>query len=264
MIVYEDLNLPGGGAPSGLVEVELFAAGRPTVGRNMNDGSLIAGKATVQPDASGIWSLDLVPNSDIAPANTTYRVVRYINCESFTSYLSVPASGGPYDAFLIGDDAMNEIPASVLAQHSADLALHGGGIEVDYSELVTNYTATGDASNLGVVPALNVYIPDLGRPVHVFYDMHLSSPSGTIDVSTGLAPWNGVATLQGAFGLKGGASEQDVDTDTNNPRHVSGMVRVPSHTPGLWAVSARKNSADYRVIIVANSVLVAKIWAVTA
>jgi hypothetical protein len=263
MIVYENIDLPGTGAPRGLVEIELWGAGRPTIGRNVSDGSLIAGRKQIVTDDAGQWSADLVPNTDITPENTTYRCRRFIDCEVFTSYLNVPASGGPYEAFTIGEDAMNEIPASALAAHSADLALHGGGIEVDYSEMASNMTVTGSAAVLGAVTPLAVTVPDLDRPVYVFFDLHMLTPTGSGDSIAGIGPWDGVSPTVGVFSLLGGVYGEGVDSDSI-PTHYFGAVRIASHTPGLYLPIARREASPWSMTVVASTLVKAKCWAVTA
>lgn len=263
MLVYENIDLPGTGAPRGLVEIELWGAGRPTIGRNVSDGSLIAGRKQIITDDAGQWSADLVPNTDISPENTTYRCRRFIDCEVFTSYLNVPASGGPHEAFTIGEDAMNEISASALAAHSADLALHGGGIEIDYSEMVTNVTVTGSALVLGVISPLAVQIPDLDRPAYVYADLHLATPSSTGDVTLALAPWDGVGTTIGALSIIGSAQDEDLESDSV-PHHQTVMARIPSHTPGLYVPVATRTASPFTITVVATSLLKAKCWAFTA
>lgn len=82
--------------PSGLPLTNLrvritLVTGSATLPGYTSDGDIV-GSAYATTDENGAWSADLVPNSQITPANTYYRVVE----ATMVTTLVVPATGGPY------------------------------------------------------------------------------------------------------------------------------------------------------------------------
>lgn len=121
--VSETLDLPGGSTPTGLrVLVELAGtAGRPLPAgyATTEDGHTIVGRYTITPNEMGEWTVDLVPNDQILPAGTAWRII--LNGDPRISheprFVNVPASGGPHQVV----DLLVDPPAAVAP---AALALH--------------------------------------------------------------------------------------------------------------------------------------------
>lgn len=261
-IVFEDLNLPGGGNTPVVIEVTLWGAGQPVVGQQISTGLFIAGTQRPPIDSSGIWQLDLVPNSDITPANTSYQIEHNFGCDVITTYISVPITGGPFNTQQIEVDAMNTIAPAVLGVHAGDILLHGGGIELDYAEIVSSIVVTGDANNLAVIPGLAVEVPDLPRPVYVYGRAIVQSISGTVDIDVGISFWNGSATLLPILGHLDIAGVFGVTTTQSIPVEV--LKRIPPHTPGLVALTARRNASPFAVRVIAFAFAVSSIRAIAA
>lgn len=266
MFVYEQGVLPCGGASTAVVKITLWGAGAPVAGRNAINGTLVTGECTILPDASGFWQADLVPNGYIAPENTTYKVERKLGCQNIVSYISVPSEGGPYEVFTIQGDPMNAIAPSALAGHASDTALHGGGIEVDYSELTSNVLVTGNAFNTRYVNGLHVVIPDIARPVYVTARVYMILPDA--GPRTGAAilsdQWDGLPnSLIGDFFIIDNSATPNSLTST-----TSGVVnlfyRVPPNTPTTIAVGARSQSSPYSATIMGSIFAKSLIRAVTA
>lgn len=259
-VVFEDLDLPAGGAPNAEVRITLVGAGgRPITGRVVATNKKIVGTSRLTYDngginSEGIWSANLVPNSNIIPANTTYLIEREVGCDVPQIFVSVPASGGPFEASTIEDDPLNSIEPSVLAQHAADLSLHGGGIELDYAELTTTVTVTGGAVALGNIPALQITVPDLARPVYLYGRLYLATVSGAgaQDVTIGIANSAFVAGSQiNALAALDLAFFEGVDDDTI-PTVLAAFARLPAHSPGDYVIGANRVTTPFNVRVLST------------
>lgn len=242
-VIYEDLDLPDTGTPwPAEVRIRLAGAqGRPVLGKTVSTNKTIVGETLLRTGAgggisnAGLWQADLVPNADILPAGTTYHVARKVGCQVYESYVSVPVTGGPYEAFTLEDDPLGTITPSALSAHASDLALHGGGIEVDYAEFNTAVTVTGTGGGFTVaaVPGLTVTVPDLARPVYLFAHVPVIQPSGgPAEASWGLF----VSGSLGAFAALDVVAPPDIDTTT--PRHVELFARLDPLSGGDYVVGA--------------------------
>lgn len=124
--VYEDLDLPGGLTPTAAIEIYLAGAGgKPVLGQQISTGKTIAGTRRLSLgngiNDAGQWQLDLPGNDDIVPSGTTWRVHRRCDCHVYDTFISVPVTGGPYEALLLEDDPLNAIDQSTLATMRADI-----------------------------------------------------------------------------------------------------------------------------------------------
>lgn len=270
MLVYEQGLFPCGGASTSVVHITLWGAGHPIAGRNTTNGSLVMGTCTVVADKSGHWAADLVPNSDIAPENTSYRVERTLggSCQPIVSYITVPAEDGPYEAFTIEGDPMNSITPSALSSHAGDLSLHGGGIELAYAEITANQTVTGTGTGFGelrIITGLTIDVPDVNRPVYLEGRLHVSAPSSTITATGALGVTPSVGTTIPLLTVLDGVSTKSVPADTGVPVTLGRLiVRLPAHSAGSYSVFARAASSPYIVTIVASSLIKSWIRAIAA
>lgn len=120
-IVQEDIDPPGNVEdPTVVVLIDLWGAGQPIRGYHPNTGTTVAGVRTIYA-VNGSWSVDLLSNEEIEPSGTTYRIRRVTGCDMHTSFISVPASGGPYEAFTIEEDPSNMVVPSALAAMNLQL-----------------------------------------------------------------------------------------------------------------------------------------------
>jgi len=88
-----------------------------------------------QPVATnGTWSIDLVPNADITPTGTVYRVTEYADRHTYTHHITVTSGGG--ELFDLLDDPPATIESSALAAFKANFA---GGVA---GQVFTSLTAT--------------------------------------------------------------------------------------------------------------------------
>lgn len=270
-IVYEDLDLPAGGSPNAEVRITLAGAGgRPIAGRVQSTGKTVVGTTVLTYDngginSAGIWSADLVSNTDILPENTTYLIEREIGCDVPQFFVSVPASGGPFEASTIEDDPLNSIEPSVLSQHAADLALHGGGIEVGYQDLTTAVTVTGAALALGQVPGLQIAVPDLNRPVYLYGRVFLATvaSAGAQDVQACLA--NATAVTGGqvnALAALDAVFFEGTDDDSL-PTVLYMFARLPAHSAGTYVVGASRVTSPYNVRVLNTALSKSHIYGVT-
>lgn len=246
-IVYQDFDLPGGGTPPSKVEVTLWGNGEPIVGRVTSTGKFIGGTTSLFPSTQGYWELDLVANSLLTPEGTTYRVAQIFGCNEFISFISVPASGGPYDVQSIEVDAMNNIAPPLLSVHASDVTLHGGGIEIDFADLdAGDITVTGAVIEHAVVPGLALEVPDLPRPVYLTAHL-VATPTATDEATFGIGPWDGSQTLINTFLLRESRSRYAVTTAQFAEFDL--FFRVPPHTPSLWAVYGKRATSPYTVTV---------------
>lgn len=95
--VSEDLDLPPG--YEAVINLTLWApwSSQPVLGFNTLDEHSLAGTWRVVAGEDGTWQFDFVPNDLILPAGTWWRIDRHISgCETLTTFISVPVSGGPF------------------------------------------------------------------------------------------------------------------------------------------------------------------------
>src|SRR5262245_975954 len=79
----------------------LWGDTKPVVGHDTVTDDLVTTVSTYT-DVNGCWTMNLVPNSQIEPPNTVWRIMRDDVCDGrndYITFLSVPATGGPYDAW---------------------------------------------------------------------------------------------------------------------------------------------------------------------
>jgi hypothetical protein len=244
-IVYEDLDLPAGATPQVAVDVRLAGnGGRPLVGKVISTGKTIYGTEhlTIGQGISeqGVWQLDLPSNDDILPSGTTWRVDRYGVCDPSTSYLSVPVTGGPYVAFDLEADPLNNIDPGALAAHAADDTLHGGGLEVDYAEITSSVIVTGAAFSVAAVPGLQIDVPDLARPVYVFGHIPaLQTSGGPAEQSWGIF----VEGSLSAFNALDAVTPPGLNTSTT--RLALPFKRLPPHSPGSYVIGGQGTSGNF-------------------
>lgn len=270
-VIFEDFDLPCGdefsSPPLSSVEVTLWGVDRPIVGYS-SAGKTIAGTAVHRPDAEGLWSCTVVANDDIVPENTTYQVKRIFGgCIEDVIYISVPASGGPYPVHTLEADPMNKIAPSSLGLHTADLDLHGGGIEVAYAQLVSNVVVTGTGTGFGEIariPNTNIAVPDIARPVYLEGQLQVSSLSGSVTVQTGI----GIAVtgaITGVLGMLDATTWKAVPVDDGQPLRMPPMfVRLDPHSAGTYCLYARRIDTPFAVKIIGSSIIKTSIRAVTA
>lgn len=100
-----------------------------------SSGELVQSARTVSERADGSWSVDLVPNSDIIPANTVYRVTQ--QADGRRLYITVPDSTGPLNV----QDLLTAQPAQ------PDATVQGATLSlVDNGDDTFTLTAGGSAS----------------------------------------------------------------------------------------------------------------------
>lgn len=170
-VVFEDLDLPGsiGGDIQAVVDITLWGSGQPIKGRQISTGKTVGGVKNIIPDETGYWEADLVPNDDILPSGTTYRVSQVIGCEVFVSFITAPVTGGPYLVSTIEEDAMNSIATPALASHAEDVSLHAG-FELASASTGTSFSVTG--TSFVDIPGMSITFAVPARP----YKLEFSIP----------------------------------------------------------------------------------------
>ena len=269
-VVYEDLDLPSGATPTP-AEVRIYLAGgqgRPTRGRRVSTNTAIVGETVLSTynggiNDAGFWSIDLPPSSDIEPEGTTWAVERSVPliCDPYISFLTVPATGGGYEASTIEDDPMGEITPSALSGHAGRLDLHGGGIEVAFASRDTNVVVTGSGGGLFVaaVPLLVVTVPDLNRPVYLHGHVPgLQQSGGPAEGSFGIYPEGNT----GIFAALDGVPVPDMDTTTH--RTVEPWARLPAHRPGNYVIGGTGASGNLTIRVAATTLGLAWLRAIAA
>jgi hypothetical protein len=264
-VVMENLNAPGSELAQCGVDVYLAGAlGRPVLGRQISTGAVVAGTTYLRPgngiDSAGQWSLNLPSNDDILPEGTTWFIGRSCGCFEYESFISVPVSGGPFDALTLETDPLSEIAPSALGAHAADLLLHGGGIEIDYAEISAAVTVTGTASSAAAIPGLQIDVPNVARPIYIYGDAPMVSGTGMPAIaSLGIFPLgslNDLFALDADFGFTG-------ITNTNGTFHPRCIARLGPSTPaGSYVLGAHGISGNFTARINASALVKARIFAI--
>lgn len=260
-IVFEDLDLPGGGDIKCAIEVVLWGAGRPTVGTQVSTNKKIVGVTHPPVDAAGQWSLDLVGNDDIVPTGTTYRISRNCTgCDEDITFISVPVTGGPFETTSMEVDAMNSVTPPQLSIHASDFNLHGGGFELDFASLSSEVTVTGSAGAVAIVTGVQVTVPDLPRPIYLFGKAPFKQPPGAGPAEAVLAI-NPALNL-GALAILDHTFLEGLNTDAETTTAFV-VVRLPPHSAGDYALTAKGNTSNFTAVISANPLNKAILWAET-
>lgn len=144
--VTENIDLPAGMDPSAVVvTLEVVGeGGEPVKEAYWQSGArTVAGFYRFSMTGSATWSESLVGNDDLLPEGTVYRrTVTGREIPSTYEYATVPTSGGPYRWDEILTDAPGTITDSALSTHAGDTDLHGGGQELAYAGLSTNFSTS--------------------------------------------------------------------------------------------------------------------------
>lgn len=267
-VIYEDLDLPDTSTPwPAEVRVRLAGAqGRPVLGKTVSTGKAIVGERLLSTgngiSNAGVWSMDLVPNSDILPAGTTYRVERRVaQCSAYVSFITVPVTGGPFEAFTREDDPLGTITPSALSAHASDPSLHGGGIEIAFASISSSVTVTGTGGGLftAAVPGLLVTVPDLARPVYLIGHIPAIQPGGgPAEASFGIYP----QANTGIFAALDGVPVPDMDTVTH--RTVDPFARLPAHSAGDYVIAGTGSGGNLTARVSASVLGLASLRAVAA
>lgn len=261
--VYEDLDLPSGDTPvPAEVRIRLAGAqGRPVLGKTISTNKAIIGESVLRIGAginsAGLWTLDLWPNDDIAPAGTTWQITRKVGCDKFTSYISVPVTGGPYEAFTREDDPLGTITPSALAAHGSDFTLHGGGIEVDSAVITSPVTITGTGGGLtaAAVPGLLVTAPSVPRILHIWAIVPvLQTSGGPAEATYGIFPSGSL----GAFAALDVANPPGLNTTL--ARRAILFAELPALTPGDYVVAGTGTSSNFTTRVNPSALAKARIW----
>lgn len=182
-LVFEDKDLPGGDAPGAVaVNVTLWGAGQPITGRQVSTGKVITGTKNVSVDNTGYWELDLVPNADIAPDGTTYRIDQLVGCDRYITYINVPVTGGPFNVLTIEDDAMNTVAASALSVHASDITLHAGHELAVATIGAPGFTITGTGYTDITGLAITFTVPNQPYRVEFSIPMFIDDNTGIVTV----------------------------------------------------------------------------------
>jgi len=269
-VVQEDLDKPDTTTPwPAQVWVTLVGGqGRPVVGRALSTGKKFVGTTVLMTgngiNSAGVWSMDLWPNSDIAPEGTTWMVERFVpGCVSYEpSFLTVPVTGGPYDPFDLEDDPLGTVTPTALAAHASRLDLHGGGLEIAFAFSSTAVTITGTGGGLfnAAVPGLLVTVPDLARPVYLIGHVPglQAASNAPAEASFGIYP----ASNTGLFAALDGVPVPDMDTTTT--RTVEPFARLAAHSAGDYVIAGMGSGGNLTVRMSASVLNLASLRAVAA
>jgi hypothetical protein len=146
-IVKNTLRLPGasGTVVNRTVSISLVSG---SAGGFVGSSTEILSKRYVQTDATGLWSIDLDPNSTLTPTNTYYTVQQFGETLSFV----VPNTAGPFwlkDILVQSPSSPSGLVVGVLASRQiiAGSGLTGGGdLTADRTLTVSYGTASGTAA----------------------------------------------------------------------------------------------------------------------
>jgi hypothetical protein len=134
-IVQETIELPGSQTPTGFtVQVKLVAnVERDGVGFT-SGGAAIQG--VWQPTVTaGVWSVELIGNEDIDPAETVYKITTRgpKGYGPVVRHVSVPASGGPYEV----SDILSDVPDDLSPGYTLSTSFNS--LLTDVAAIVTDW-----------------------------------------------------------------------------------------------------------------------------
>lgn len=105
--VFNTIHSPDGEPISNAnVEVRLlWNKSVQAIAKDDTANRVILGRWATVTDADGEWTVDLLANADISPANTVYKIIERVRPgkETFVYYITVPADGATPVAQWIGD-----------------------------------------------------------------------------------------------------------------------------------------------------------------
>ena len=179
--VFNTINGPNGEAVSANVEVRLIASSsNPDAGGFVPDEQKeILAKWSASTNASGYWSVDLTPNSNIDPNGTYYEVIERYQPGNRTNrmYFSVPDSASPsfwvVDLLIVNPSTVDSlvyasqitvVPSGALTSTDVQSALEELQSEISIGSGDLTYVHTQNspsttwnvAHNLGKLPSITI------------------------------------------------------------------------------------------------------------
>lgn len=153
------VNAAGGPVVGARVTVRLYTGdtpdgGPPQPGFVPGQQQTLVDMALMTTDAAGLWTIDLIPNSEIIPASSLYQITEEPNAGTVKRYfIQVPPAGGPFFAGdILVDPPTVSFEPSGLQEHLASLNPHPG--------LIGTFDELSDASK-GTAPPVNPALEDL-------------------------------------------------------------------------------------------------------
>lgn len=210
-VIRNVVTAPGGGFAAGeQVAIRLVAATTGNAG-GFTSGGEVVGRVYLTTGSDGSWSVDLTPQASITPSGSVYEVVEKQGSIRVTSYITVPASGGPY---LVGA-VLAEFPGSLPSQPV--LTETAARIAADAAEATAR--AAGDAANAAAVTA--------EAAARVAADaLKATADQGTPSTpnTPALQPRGGTAAQWTAANPVLAAREQGIETDTGYQKVGDGVT----------------------------------------
>jgi hypothetical protein len=129
--VIEDLNLPGGATPTVEVRIQLVGGGGQPVHGFHGANETIVGerfltKRNLGIDVDGIWTENLVPNVDVTPSGTVYRINRRTaDGNAWIDFIEVPDSEITLNVSDLLIDPPGAIESAALTTHVGAETVHG-------------------------------------------------------------------------------------------------------------------------------------------
>lgn len=120
--ITETLDRPDGAASDARIVVRLAGTDGVAIVGYGPDSTLIGPSRTVADD-DGVWTIDLIPNASITPANTVYQIEVRTAGETSTRYVSVPDSESTLDVIDLLVDPPGALDPSGLAALAARVAV---------------------------------------------------------------------------------------------------------------------------------------------
>lgn len=218
MTVVQGTALDSGQTPIPHAQIRVtLVTGTPTMPGYSAAGELI-GPHTATADASGVWSIDLVPNSQITPANTYYLLTE----AGGTSPISVPAGGGPYT---VGQVLVTPPPTPA--------AMGITGVQTAVAG-----TVAGVRPEINFVAGPNTTVTGADNPGANRVDVTVSSTGGSPGTTVQPGTSYGLASAAGALGSFAREDHQHGTPSLANAA-PTGSGPGDSATAGVAALPAR-------------------------
>ena len=192
IVVQNTVTLPGGN-PYAFCTVTIALVTAVSGGAGYTSSGDIVSKFRTTTDIQGNWSVTLVPNSQITPANTYYQVTE----GQAISPIVVPASGGPYtlSQLLVTPPPTPSAPGIT-------------GVQV-----AVGSTVKGVRPEVNLIAGTNVAISGVDNATTDSVDVTISATGAAFETNaTNLQP-SGVGALNGPSG----ASGKTVDSTHTHP-----------------------------------------------
>lgn len=202
--VTNTITLPDGSTPTrAVVQIRLVGSSNGSVNGwvTATDEAVVS---TVVPNVTnGSWSVDLIPNEDISPSGTAYRVIEYVRGAKYTSYIEVGSGGGTVHDLLV--DAPGSAPSPGTEAHNLALTAHSGILQRQTMIYAADYATLQLAADAAASASKPLWIDgawSISSTLNILCDVYSSSRSVITYTGTGTAVKIGDGTVRSGLHIE--------------------------------------------------------------